>query len=971
MTCCQNRTTKSNPSLKNFGLRRKLIQEAQSAPTSECRRAFPRFLTVFAIVAFLWGAPSGRAIVADDIQPPLPRANFFTNTFDDANSTTVWQPTLPLEPFVVNHQIAPHSGSNRCEQFAFNSPQVLTEQRIELGIAPSLVFDEVTAALSVRSYCPNLRVALHIRFPNQTDPRTRKPLEIDLVGDAYQEGAEFGTWQKLVCRASDEALRSRLLRVRADWARDTGPAELDTSGMYIDRISLIFRLPHGASGIQIDDFEMGPIVAPASTPSAREQIQKPAEPTLSIVGDRVFKMDQPFFPVFTVYHGESLERVTETGANTLWISDYSNEHLLTALSDMGIGAFAQPPRPPQNASIIQASGLATLPEWTSGVWGWMLGVQIPGDQLGYVSSWVDQIQDADRVYRRPILADVRSHERAYHRQVSFLGSSVFPVHSDIDMANYLDLLRGRQNNALLGKPMFTFVQTEASLDLLSAAEDGGEIPIVEPEQILFQAYAAIAAGYKGVGFWKQIPFDDPHAGLNERILAIRLFALHCRILEPWLATGRIADEVPVQIDDGTPRTASPVLRSLTSRWDNVLPQDASTPQRTSEIRATKIVSDRGELIIPVWYQPGMQCLPGPMAAKSVRILVASCNEPEAWQVSPTQVAPFELELTRLNGGTEIRIKDFDQSAVIVFTRDARALEQLRRTCEDVRGEVAQTSVKLAQLKFQRVQAVHEELQAFAPRVADAEQTLSSARTWLTRAESELQSGHDHDARLASLKSLQYLRQLQRQHWENAVSSMTSVTSSPLATNFQTLPAHWRLMADIKRRQNTSENLCPSGDFESDQAIVAAGWTDASEDEATSQHFLGRTSDSGQALMLRRTAPGHQLDHPTLLLSPQIPLEQGQLVVISGKVWTPRPLDQTTDGFLVYEALTAASEEVDGKQTKRENRGGSVRIHDTKGEWKQFSLIRKIPEDATLRVCFELASSGEIAVDDVQVRRLEY
>lgn len=63
-------------------------------------------------------------------------------------------------------------------------------------------------------------------------------------------------------------------------------------------------------------------------------------------------------------------------------------------------------------------------------------------------------------------------------------------------------------------------------------------PAVEPEQILQQVYAAISAGYRGVGFWKtkSLQSDDPQS--RETSLAIELACLEISLLEPFLARGR-------------------------------------------------------------------------------------------------------------------------------------------------------------------------------------------------------------------------------------------------------------------------------------------------------------------------------------------------------------------------------------------------------------------------------------------------
>ena len=84
-----------------------------------------------------------------------------------------------------------------------------------------------------------------------------------------------------------------------------------------------------------------------------------------------------------------------------------------------------------------------------------------------------------------------------------------------------------------------------------------------------------------------------------------------------------------------------------------------------------------------------------------------------------------------------------------------------------------------------------------------------------------------DARAA----LRPLRVLMREHWENAVRSLSSPTASPFAVGFYTLPQHWELAAKI-RSATPGENLLKYGGFElsepapGDGAAVASlpGWS---------------------------------------------------------------------------------------------------------------------------------------------------
>lgn len=849
-----------------------------------------------------------------------------------------------------------HSGKG-CEQILFQSSQVLPDQRLTLNLPPSRVFDELAVSLWVRANCQSLRLGVRIRFPHQMDPATGEPLSMDYFGDTYGKPA---AWQQLTCRTTDERIQSRLIRLRAQLAESPRSTVPDLREMYVDQVVLGFQVPQGDSAIQLDDLKFGPIVTPQSRGPLPETVRERTPSPLSIVDDRILKRGEPFFPVFTIYHGESLDALATTGINTLWIPDYTDRYLLSALESMDLGAIAQPPQPTLEEAVLRRTGIPTFPEWTAPVWAWMLGFDVPSNDLPYVSGWASQVRDADRGSPRPILVDVEGNERAFHRNAELLGSSDFSIQTSVSVQDHLRHLRRRRDVALPGKPMFTFVQTEASSALLDYFGPAGPMPVVEPEQILHQGYAAIAAGYRGVAFWKQIPLDTSRTGLNERIHAIRIFSIHCRILEPWLATGRVIDEAPVQTDEDIARKKPKHASPLFSRWDRIVVPVAHADQgdevhldTTSGIRATVLRTDRGLMVLPVCYEPGSQCVPGAQTAPGIWILVRGHDEPQAWEVTPTSIDSSNLELRRVDGGTEIHLKEFDRHSAIVITRDPSAIEELKQISRRLRHDAASAYVALAELKFSRVNAVHERLRSLAPPIGETEVLLRRALFQVGEAKRELAAGHDDDARKWSQKALQNLRALQRRYWDAAVDPLPGVTTSLLATNFQTLPEHWEFLAEVGRSPGRSLNLLPSGDFEDEEALRTT-WSHGSEPSSES-HVQLRPGGAGKGAAHLSLSVHSAESPPLVLIGPEISTAPGTIVVITGKYRIPQPLSASSEGLLIFDTLAG--------------RTGAVRSRRTGSHWQTFNLIRRVPEEGSLRVRVELHGPGIVDLDDFAVHAL--
>lgn len=872
---------------------------------------------------------------------------------DFEDSQMHWKLGHPaLKPFVALHENSDvdHQTGARCERVIFKSREYLEGQRLLLAVPQSLIFDELSASVWVRANCPDLRLVMQLRFPHQIDPRTGDQLTLELAGDFYSEIAQ---WQRLDCRATEAALVNRLNLLRAQLSSQGNPIEIDTREVFVDQLALHFTLREGESAIQIDNVAYGPIVRPSELVLGPVQ-ERTGRRRLKIFDDRILKDEHPFFPVFTLYHGESLQEIQATGVNTLWIPDYADRALLQALAEMDIGAFAQPPQLTPEEAVLKRKGLPAFQDWTEPVWGWMFGFEIPEEDVRYLESWVAQVRDADQHLLRPIMADVTGQERAFHRKVDLLGSSQFVIHSAISMPRHAKQLKHRRNLALPGKPMFTFVQTEASAAYQGLRTPEQSRPVIEPEQILHQGYAAIAAGFKGVGFWKQIPLDADIPGLNERVHAIKLFALHCQILQPFLATGRVIDDLPVRVDTASDRVQTGLYAPLKSRWDTPIEQVTGVASsRQSEILATVLRSDDGILILPVWYEENEQCVPGPQAAKGIRMLLKG-DIWQAWEVTPVGVTQSNLEVSWPAGGTEICLKEFDQQSAIIITDNPAVIERLQRDCRRVREEAGRAMVSLAALKFERVKQVHEELRELNASHSQAELALRQAYAYLETAGKEQSAGHSVEAYSAAQKSLQYLRSLQRVCWEAAIMDLPSVVTSLDATGFQTLPDHWRMLQELGARTRTSPNLIPSGDFESTEAMVGL-WSNETTEAGIKR--IQREPDplrNDYHLALQLESDPSD-DASIVLASPEVAVSKDDIVVITAQVRIVQPFQSAEDGFLVFDTLVGSQ--------------GAVRYTQLKEDWQTLKIVRRVNADSRLRIRFELRGNGAVEIDDLRVHRL--
>ncbi|MFG0335668.1 MAG: hypothetical protein ACF8TS_20095, partial [Maioricimonas sp. JB049] len=412
----------------------------------------------------------------------------------------------------------------RAERLLLTSEKTRPGFLLEHDVAPARLFSDLKTSLWIRSNRPGVRLGMRLRFPHQIDPRTGRVLEVDLLGGEYTE--PLG-WQQLECQATDRVVAQALARVRAQITRQLDGRDIDMRNAYVDQVLLVFNVEAGATELLIDDLIFGPVIPPVRR-AEPEQTQRQERRRPVVIGDDRLSLEgEPFFPMILPYHGESLDALSESGINVVWIEDADNQPLLSALGQAGLSVMASVP----SAAVMQASrlrygepaaGLLPIPDETSPILFWNVGTRIPSRAVREVGVQAELLRNADRHFIRPIVADVVGREREYSRKVDLLGTSRHIVHTTVSPLAYLDLLEQKRRLALPGKPIFTWIGTEPSSATLSSLGPEDAVPVVEPEQVWMQGYAALSAGCKAIGFWKYSPLNAEDPGAEERRLAIEL-----------------------------------------------------------------------------------------------------------------------------------------------------------------------------------------------------------------------------------------------------------------------------------------------------------------------------------------------------------------------------------------------------------------------------------------------------------------
>jgi hypothetical protein len=840
-----------------------------------------------------------------------------------------------------------------CEFFRIKTTSQTALLRIEHEVSPIRVLDELTVTLWVRSDRPGPTLAVRLAVHGSEDPETGAPLTMFITGDKYDQP---GKWQQLKCRTEDKAVKDQLRQLRA---RKKVP--LDSAALYLDRVVVGCQLSNGTTEIMVDDLDLGPVVPvdfeTVTTPDVRQigsTEDTTAEPNPIAVDFNLHKLrvdGKPFFPRMVPYRQEHADAISGAGFNTIWVPDASTINNTGQFRSRGIWLTSTPPFAKGATGEPLDSDDASLMPFTpasSSILFWTLGIRMNSDARPRLPSWSNQVRDADRSFKRPIAADIADDERVASRHLDFVGLSRHVLNSGVSLADYRDELIRRRDRAWPGSFCFTWIQTEPAAELLDLAPSADETPMLEPEQVRMQVYAALAAGCRGIGFWTTTPLDSDAPGARERYLMMTQLNLELGILEPWIATGSGAQLISFTVENAASDRKTP-------------PREASK-KRERELSAALIRSEYGALLLPMWLEEHSQFVPAQLGGQSATIIVPGGGETATvWQITTTGRVQ-NLSRETVAGGLKIVVPKFDQTAAILMTSDTAIVEQINQHIGRIQERSATVMVELCRLKLERVRRIDEQLQQLGVPQSDSRQLLSQAKMQADMAEAKLKQQEYHAARQYACVAMQLARLLQRAHWDRAVAKLPTPVTSPYALCFQTLPAHWRLVKSLEEsgKSGSSTNLLPSGEFEDLDTLIAAGWRHEQRPtpdvQSTAELFpTAKVGKSSLRLAAEPTAqnPASFQFHtaPVSVTSPPISAHSGHVIKITGWVKTPHPIPRSLDGVTLYDNLLGKT--------------GALRITDT-GDWQRFELWRIAPESQSVTVTAEMHGLGEVLLDDLRI-----
>lgn len=822
---------------------------------------------------------------------------------------------------------------------------------VEYAVPKSQLIEELTVGAYLNASRPGTTILARVVLPKEIDESTKLPRTTLVRGDKLDVA---NRWRRLEVRRPDLLLQQQQQLLQAQLKRP-----VDIREAYIDVI--VFDVYSGVGDLElfVDDLQFGPIVNPggaepvakradqplplaamrddegnprqAHMPEIRDRKEKNRS---QVLGDQLRIGDRPFFMHGIRMTEAPLERIRDTGFNTVFVDWPVSREIADQAAKLNLQIVPMLPMGGDSGQPLLAVGNRDrdlAPE--DPVLGFFVGGDLEKRTEPMIGAAADAIRA--RTHGRPILGDAVEGLREYSRRLDMVGVYRYPLMSTLDLPSYQKFIAERKRVVRPGTYMWSWVQTHPPEDyarLVYGHGLGKEFtgPIgPQPEQIRLLAYTSLAAGCRGLVFSSDRAFSTPLAG-RDRNLQMALLGLELKLIETFIAEG-----------------------------------GAIVPARTSDPRvaAISIPHKRASLVIAYWKDPQSQYVVGQSSLNELQVIVENAAESaQCLQVGLSEIRT--LKRRKDLGGVRITIDKFDTVGLVLLTSDAALASQYQELALQIASQAAAWSKELAEICVSKTEQVVARLGGGTGKPNDVTPgQLSEARKSLEACRTAYDQRNYRVAVMEGDAARRIARAVQHNLWKNAIAGLTSPVADPFAVSFYTLAESKQFRASLEQAKWGKSRL-PSGDFESEGNLDQVGWSyfaHSSDSLNGSAMLVGDNPRTGvRCLELKlATRPGESPpivpeNSQVELVSPPIKVEPGQVVRIRGSVRLPAAATGV-DGAMVWDSLGGESL--------------AVRFT-TAGPWRDFLVYRPVNQSADLRLHLVMTGMGTACFDNINVEVTE-
>lgn len=909
-----------------------------------------------------------------------------------------------------------------------------------------VVTDPLRAELFVRSNRAGIRIYGRVVLPKDRDPETGQPSFVMVAGSAYENADR---WQRLVLTNLRPSIERQARVLRATTRR---PVSLE--GAYLERLVINLFGGIGETEVFLDDL----LIAPVTTQDVEVHAQpqpapvQPERPTPAAAGADapMVKFDGPnklvrkgrdgryYDWVFTAIDAPDADVVElrRHGFDVLSDRADADPHRLAEAVRRGFFLMPRLDGTSEGHPIDADRMIATAQRfpYRDAVAFWNLG-----EGLGRATDPDARGEELERI--RAVNSGLRRHPPGVSelttacvegglpdyafapKNLSIMGIHPICWGSVQDPFEVYNYLKQRREITALSNPgglYAAWLPATAPPSVPMAVWGPGTppawgVPRVQPEQLRMLTYAALSAGYRGIGFHG----DADLTGDLGRSLLIEMSFLNEEIdlIESILANG--ADPIVMH---GTslpdPSTLPPPGASPTQR---VAPVKEPPPHPSIRAAAIGTIDRRGTLLLVSDLSSGAQYQPPQMAIDTICITVPAPQSAQAFEISPGEVKALDMR-ERVPGGTRITLKSFDTSTLILLTTDFGLKDRLEEQIQRVRPMAVQMAIEQARIQFRQVSEITDRLIAEGHNLYDPNDPKNPRRTEGTpppddekdlreKAEKMIAVAQEAFERMdyslawsEARRSRRALRHLMSAQWAKAYNEMAKIedpelpkppitrrgrmstderkaeqdavrkkmpvlltgSSSPPLASYNTLPQHYNWVDWMKRPM--SDNLLPSGSFDDHASLEEEGWLNESyqvpglrgsvmtepDPDKPGKRWLKLTVEPEDKKKLDEFSP--VIDFPVAAVrTPPVQVVAGQFLRISMIVKKPVPNPPGQGGLIIRDSM--------GGENLQFRRSLSI------PKFSKVVFFRRAPANGVMTITLGLAGIGDAYVDDLRIETL--
>jgi hypothetical protein len=835
-----------------------------------------------------------------------------------------------------------------CERIVVTGP-VAQSILLFCPVTHLAVLEELEARIWLKASRPGIQFAARIVMPRSTG-RDGKPATATVRGAKYQR---VGHWQQLVLRNVPDLLADEVRILRA-----TPGANIDPREAYVDAIALV--VPGERNGVEIftDQLEIDGVLSPerhdgseiqqVSFPPPAVQSAHPAiaatspvqnEPgslissheaanpaSIRLHGSVLMVDGKPFMPRVIPWHDEPLEFLAKCGFNTVELSEPPNAELATEAKRLGLWFLCPAPRP-------DAIGEGPVGRADDRVLAWLLDDAAIEFDPAYGRNWAALVRQRDVVHGRPIVIAPQGEWDSAANSADILMVD-HPRVSQLAPVDYDRWLVSRSQLVQPGVPLWATVAAQFGEQVGEQSNELAETlaapPNVDPEQMEMLVQLACVRGCRGIVVRTSSALNEDSPRARHRAGVLELLNRRLELLEPWVAGGKVVGQI----------------EATNAPWTGVM-----------------LLVDRARVLVPVPAEvladDERSVSPDGIHLQMAFVVPGIPESCQVYWLSPVSLRPLAAQ--RVAGGTRIVLPAL-QAGMALLTEDPKVVQSFRQHVAEQAPKAARLMKNLVGQKAKRANEMLLELKTLGYRTDILSQSFASAEFQLQPCDALLATGR-FDSVNELIGRVDRNVNLNAGELQNIVASSSELVSHPLSLGFDQLLDYSRF-PHASTSLRGGENLLYGGDFEDLGQMMQFGWQHVADNSPGIETRVALTASGPhhgrQCLELSASAasplPSATFVNsaPLWVVTHPVPVEQGQIIEISGWVRVDEPIQASIDGLQILDSL-----------------GGpelALTVRQAVG-WQPFQIIRGVPESTELRVTFALAGLGKAQIDGVMVREL--